>query len=852
MKRIITGTLFVGLALTACGTNTSVQPPRASQPNYDYQLDSRGFVAGELVIGYEEGADASALARALGATLQTDWPQLNIALLSLPEGLAVHKAQVTAEGLRGLRYAEPNYVHRLAEPARRAGAPTLSPTQVDVADPEFDVQWMHRQMNSLGAWEQGVTGAGIRIGIHDDFMDHRHPDLVDNVFYPGFDGFKAATLPLSEPLSEAFITPETPHDGTGFHGTSVAGTAAAVANDLGGRGTAYGASLVPLSISEPETGGLVNTAIIFSAVFAVLGPDLAPGGDDRAPGTDPETGAYVHIVNMSWGSDFYSQAIKDTMDFMLSYGVVLVTSAGNTPTEGPSFPSWNPGLINVAATTPRGERTNFSNRGLHLDLAAPGENIWTTTTRGCIYATPDGSSCDGENAYTYINGTSFSSPAVAGTAAMIMEASAERDAEGNIVSLPSAAQVRAILKQTSSQPSGYDRSALGAGIVDSEAAVARALGVAENPVEDGGSVVVSAVLADNPAVQIPAVGLVLIPDGDDRPVEYTQTSDGSLFVPTGLGLFQQIEAGGYTLQASGPHTATTGVPAAVAETTLTVAPGEVTEVQLEFDVETFDDPFEPNNAADEAAELDAAGITLRASLYDEDAESDVDVYALPVTGGQLYRVNFETASGSFDAALTVYDGDGNVLAANEGNQAFTSDPLVEFEVADDATVYLEVTELSGAPTANSPFNLYDLDIAPVIGDEEEPNGSAEVVGTTIQNVDFTDAQSVPLGSALNAALTEGDTDIFEVEVLAGETLVADVETEVSGEPDTLLGIYDADGQQVAFNDDYSGRESRALYSSTAGGTYFVVIAPWDAINPDNATTGDYGLMLTSHLNPPAQ
>jgi serine protease len=89
-------------------------------------------------------------------------------------------------------------------------------------------------------------------------------------------------------------------------------------------------------------------------------------------------------------------------------------------------------------------------------------------------------------------------------------------------------------------------------------------------------------------------------------------------------------------------------------------------------------------------------------------------------------------------------------------------------------------------------------------------------------------------------------------VPAGETLVADVETEVSGEPDTLLGIYDADGQQVAFNDDYSGRESRALYSSTAGGTYFVVIAPWDAINPDNATTGDYGLMLTSHLNPPAQ
>ena len=280
-------------------------------------------------------------------------------------------------------------------------------------------------MNSLEAWDEGVTGDGIRIGIHDDFIDHRHPDLVGNMFYPGFDGFKANELladgeSFDSAFEDAQITPETPHDGTGNHGTSVAGTAAAVSNDIGGLGTAYGASIVPLAISEPENGGLVDTAIINSAVFAVIGPDLQPGGDDRAPGTDPETGPYVHVLNMSWGSDFYSQAIKDTMDFMLASGIVLVTSAGNTPTEGPSFPAWTPGLINVAATTAQDERTSFSNRGLHIDVAAPGENIWVPTTRGCIYATPDGSSCEGENAYTYINGTSFSSPATAGAAALVL------------------------------------------------------------------------------------------------------------------------------------------------------------------------------------------------------------------------------------------------------------------------------------------------------------------------------------------------------------------------------------------------------------------------------------------------
>ncbi len=851
MRRYFTGALLL-LTLTACQTN--VRAPQASAPDYTYQIDSRGFIAGELVIGYRKGADAAALARKLGGTLKTDWSQIGAALVTLPKGLPVAKAQANAQYLRGLRYAEPNYVHRRPEDPAGAGGvkTTLSPSQVSVPDPDFAVQWMHRQMNSLEAWNKGVTGAGIRIGILDDFIDHRHPDLVDNMFYPGFDGFKAANLGEGEPLEDAFITPETPHDGTGNHGTSVAGTAAAVSNELGGLGTAYGASIVPLAISEPEDGGLVDSAIISSAIFAVLGPDLQPGGDDRAPGTDPQTGAYVHVVNMSWGSDFYSQAIKDTMDLMLSSGIVLVTSAGNTPTEGPSFPSWTPGLINVAATTPQDGRTSFSNRGLQVDVAAPGENIWVPTTRSCIYATPDGSSCDGENAYTYINGTSFSSPATAGTAALVLEASAERDTNGNITGVLSAAQVRHILRETAFKPSGYDRSALGAGIVNSAAAVQRALKVASDPVEDGGSVLVSAVLASNPNVQIPTVGLVLIPKEGDNAVEYTQTSDGSLFVPLGLGLFQQMDAGDYTLQVSGPHTATTGIPAATAETDVTITPGNTTNVQVALDVDTFDDPFEPNGEIATAAELGADSLTLRASLYDENADTDVDVYALPVTGGTPYRVNFETATGSFDAALTVYAEDGSVLAENNDNQTFSSDPLVDFTAPEGGVVYVEVSEVSGAPAANSPFNLYDLDIAPIIGDEQEPNGSAEAVSTTIQNVNFDGAQSVALGSALNAALGEDDADIFEVDVAAGETLVADVETEESGVPDTLLGIYNGDFEQVAFNDDYSGRESRATYTSETGGTYYVVVIAWDSINPANATTGDYGLMLTSYLNPPTE
>jgi serine protease len=855
MKRSSFGTLLLAFALTACTINTPAPSVRNPTPTYAIdRVGEKSFIRGQLIVGYREGTSPEAIARHLGATVQQDWPLLRAALLQLPPHLSAPKAQASAERLRGVRYAELNLVQFRPKPTAQGVATThLAPTQASVSDPDFDKQWMHRQMNSLAAWRQGVSGSGIRIGIHDDFIDHRHPDLVDNMFYPGFDGFAASNPEV--PLEAALITPETPHDGIGFHGTSVAGTAAAVGNDLGGRGTAYGASIVPLAINEPEQGGLVLSAIVNAALFAVLGPDFAPGGDDRAPGTDPETGPYVHIVNMSWGGALYSQIVKDTMDLMLASGIILVTSAGNTPTEGPSFPAWNPGLINVAATTARGTRTSFSNRGLHLDLAAPGENVWTTATRGCIFATPDGSSCSEEEpevAYTYINGTSFSSPAAAGAAALVLEASAERDAEGNITSVLSAAQVRQILTETATRPSGYDRSALGAGIVNSAAAVARALELAENPVPGGGSLLVEVVWSQDPNVRIPQVGLTLIPEDTDAAVKYTQTSDGTLLIPLGTGLFQQMDAGRYTLQASGPYTSLYGGRAATAETTVELLPGEVTAVQLELDVTPFDDPFEPNNSLSEAAELGEVGITVRATLYDPEADSDVDVYSIPVEAGQLYRASLKPATGNFEPAISVYDASGSLLAQSGPSQRFTLNPFVEFEAPEDGVAYIEVAETSGLEIGNSPFNLYDLDIAPYIGEEEEPNGSAVVVGTSIQNIDFTDAQHIPLGSALDAELTEGDTDIFQVEVPAGETLVADTVTAVDGEPDTILGIYDEAGQQVAFNDNYNGLSSRAFYTTQAGGTYYVVVAPWDAINPANATTGEYGLMVTRFVNPPTE
>ena len=196
-------------------------------------------------------------------------------------------------------------------------------------------------------------------------MDFNHPDLKANVAFPGFYGTTAT-----------IICPDTPYNGVGEHGTEVAGTAAAAPDAVvGNRGVAYEAQIVPLSIDDPDTGALTTTGIVLAGLYAVLGPeglglDVPTGCQTGTPPTDG--GPYVDIVNMSWGGSFYDQVTKDVMDFMLMNGVVLITSAGNTPTTGYAEPAWLPGLISVAATEANNQRTNFSNRGRHLTVAAPG------------------------------------------------------------------------------------------------------------------------------------------------------------------------------------------------------------------------------------------------------------------------------------------------------------------------------------------------------------------------------------------------------------------------------------------------------------------------------------------------
>ena len=112
----------------------------------------------------------------------------------------------------------------------------------------------------------------------------------------------------------------------------------------------------------------------------------------------------AEVVNMSFGSLDNSQVIKNSIEYAKSKGVTLVASAGNSNTSAPQYPAAYSGVLTTAATDLSDVKASFSNYGSYVYVDAPGVNL--------ILPYPGGY-------YAMVSGTSFSSPEVAATAALI-------------------------------------------------------------------------------------------------------------------------------------------------------------------------------------------------------------------------------------------------------------------------------------------------------------------------------------------------------------------------------------------------------------------------------------------------
>ncbi|HET6930503.1 MAG TPA: S8 family serine peptidase [Candidatus Acidoferrum sp.] len=117
----------------------------------------------------------------------------------------------------------------------------------------------------------------------------------------------------------------------------------------------------------------------------------------------------ANVVNMSFDLTYSSPALSHVVSYANKAGVVLVAAAGNENTSAAVYPAAINGyVVGIASTTDWDARSSYSNYGsTDVWIAAPGEYVISTYPGGT---------------YASESGTSFSSPLVAGTVALMLSA----------------------------------------------------------------------------------------------------------------------------------------------------------------------------------------------------------------------------------------------------------------------------------------------------------------------------------------------------------------------------------------------------------------------------------------------
>ena len=280
--------------------------------------------------------------------------------------------------------------------------------------------------NDIGAetaWNTTTGNGQVVVAVIDDGIKFDHPDLAPNMWSSAgssrvtvasditgasgvVDDANGANLAFERAVGDTSIFPF--NQEASDHGTMVAGfVGSAGNNNLGGAGAAWNVKLMGIKIEGPAPNyGLSVSSFVNAIKYAVA---------------KKTAGVNVRVINISYGLFEFSQALKDAMDEANAAGILVVVAAGNLGSNDQRFVAYpssykTPNLISVGALDRFNNRSGFSNYGPLVHLFAPGSEVPTTSSRASLASVTPGFIAP---YYRYTQGTSFSSPIVAGAAALL-------------------------------------------------------------------------------------------------------------------------------------------------------------------------------------------------------------------------------------------------------------------------------------------------------------------------------------------------------------------------------------------------------------------------------------------------
>lgn len=283
-----------------------------------------------------------------------------------------------------VRFAEPDVLF--------TGHSALVPT-----DPLFPDAWAldntgqfdgtpGMDLGAVEAWNITTGDDSIIVVVIDSGVDQAHPEL--HQLTPGTDT-------TSNPSTDG--GPVSQYDD---HGTAVAGCISGLLdNGIGAVGIAP-----DCRVASARTFITFNSSGQWTSEASWTVDSLAWAESIGA-----------RVTNNSNCYGFQSAAIDSKYDQTRASGMVHFASSCNEGVAELGYPSLLPTVNAIGAITPSGQRATFSNIGNGLAYVAPGVDIVTTDRVGSQGYDPSD--------FVYVQGTSFSSPFVAGVAALFLSRS---------------------------------------------------------------------------------------------------------------------------------------------------------------------------------------------------------------------------------------------------------------------------------------------------------------------------------------------------------------------------------------------------------------------------------------------
>ena len=301
-------------------------------------------------------------------------------------------------------------------------------------DPSYGSQWYPPVVAAEEAWDVTSGATEVIVAVLDSGTEFTHEDLGT-----GSDGYQNVWLNDGE---DAWSDPDDPSTGNGvdddvngyvddwkgydfanddnnsagtfFHGTAVAGVAAAkthngtgIAGIAGGFGQAGTRIMIAGVGDSGPNAAVIDDAILYAAA----------------------EGAHVVQLSLSVGQTAAIDAALQMAHDDFNMTIICSSGNGGTPTVG--YPSSDSHVIAVGATDQSDLRASFSSHGPDVEVSAPGTDIFTL---------------DLNDGYGSTSGTSFSAPLTSGVVALML---AVNPGLTN-------AEIRQILWDTADKVGGYN------------------------------------------------------------------------------------------------------------------------------------------------------------------------------------------------------------------------------------------------------------------------------------------------------------------------------------------------------------------------------------------------------------